>query len=210
VLLAGCVVVGIIAFAGWHVLRDGAGSDTAGEKGAGDASVMSSFPPENTPHRTAAPAAVAPPPPAAESAPNPERTRSGGTASSKGDAAVSPQSGVAPPAAGHAPVEIRPLPARPAHPAPSRRSAVEKATPPAPPAPEAAPARAATLPAPVAAPSSPPDRWARMKDDLSRCTREDFIARVVCDQRTRWRYCDGYWGKVVQCPGNPTTPERGQ
>src|SRR6185437_8155034 len=73
-LVAGCVVVGIIAFAGWHVLRDGTGADTAGEKGAGDASVMSSFPPENTPHRTAAPAAVAPPPPAAESAPNPERT----------------------------------------------------------------------------------------------------------------------------------------
>jgi len=40
-----------------------------------------------------------------------------------------------------------------------------------------------------------------MQDDLQRCTREDFITRVVCDQRVRPRYCSGYWGKVAQCPG---------
>lgn len=218
VLIGGFVLAGIVAFAGWHVLHDGAGADIAHDQAAGNTSIMSAFPPENTPHRTASPAAIAPAAPplpaasAAESAPNPERTAPLGAAP-QADAAASPRSGGAAPASGHTPaVEIRALPSRPAHPAASPRAPVEKkkAPPPPPVAVEAAPARAATPPAPVAAPSPPPDRWARMKDDLSRCTREDFIARVVCDQRTRWRYCDGYWGKAVQCPANPTTPERGQ
>jgi hypothetical protein len=39
-----------------------------------------------------------------------------------------------------------------------------------------------------------------MTEDLARCTRENFIERVVCDQRVRVRYCEGYWGKVAQCP----------
>lgn len=216
VLIGGFILAGIVVFAGWHVLHDGAEADIAGDKAAGDTSIMSAFPPENTPHRTASPAAIAPPSlpvtPAAESAPNPERTGPG-EAAPQADAAASPRGGIAGPASGRTPsVEIRALPARPAHAAGSPRAPVErKKAPPAPPAAvEPAPARAAAPPAPVAAPSPPPDRWARMKDDLSRCTREDFIARVVCDQRTRWRYCDGYWGKVVECPANPTTPERGQ
>jgi hypothetical protein len=53
------------------------------------------------------------------------------------------------------------------------------------------------------------DRWARMSDELTRCTREDFISRVICDQRVRFRYCKGYWGTVSQCPGNPSV-EPGQ
>jgi hypothetical protein len=32
----------------------------------------------------------------------------------------------------------------------------------------------------------------------------------VCDQRVRLRYCDGYWGKVAQCPGAVANPDRGQ
>jgi hypothetical protein len=53
------------------------------------------------------------------------------------------------------------------------------------------------------------DRWAKMNDELSRCTREDFITRVICGQRVRFRYCEGYWGKVDACPASPA-PERGQ
>jgi hypothetical protein len=59
-------------------------------------------------------------------------------------------------------------------------------------------------PAPVtaAAPAPPPqpDRWQEMSDALARCGQESFIGRVVCEQRVRLRYCDGYWGKVAQCP----------
>ena len=48
-----------------------------------------------------------------------------------------------------------------------------------------------------------PDRWARMEEDMAKCTREDFINRVICAQRVKFRYCGGYWGKVPQCPGSP-------
>jgi hypothetical protein len=42
-------------------------------------------------------------------------------------------------------------------------------------------------------------------DDIARCRKEDFLHRFVCEQRSRARYCDGYWGKVPQCPSAPTT-----
>ncbi|MEO8537747.1 MAG: hypothetical protein ABI533_09480, partial [Betaproteobacteria bacterium] len=71
----------------------------------------------------------------------------------------------------------------------------------------APPVRAAVTPAPKVVAAT--DRWTQMDAERARCTREDFIARVVCDQRVRFRYCSGYWGKVLQCPGNPA-PERGQ
>ncbi len=73
--------------------------------------------------------------------------------------------------------------------------------------PPAAPAQVAPRPTPVptARPPAPApvptDRWAQMGDELKRCSREDFINRVVCDQRVRLRFCDGYWGRVAQCPG---------
>ena len=46
---------------------------------------------------------------------------------------------------------------------------------------------------------SVPDRWQAMNAELARCSRENFIAGVLCDQRTRWQYCEGYWGHVPQC-----------
>ncbi|HLX27038.1 MAG TPA: hypothetical protein VKV24_00925 [Casimicrobiaceae bacterium] len=118
-----------------------------------------------------------------------------------------------------APVEIKQLPPNPTTPRPTRRTATKNASAaeqpreepptvvsePVPRAPPAAPTHVATQ----SAVSHPRDRWARMDDELSRCTREDFIARVVCGQRVRFRYCSGYWGKVSQCPGSPT-PEHGQ
>jgi hypothetical protein len=117
------------------------------------------------------------------------------------------------------PVEITQLPARPATSRAARRPATEKAAAPtpAPPAPAAAPAPSAPAAhapmarAPATVPSVSPvnDRWAKMNDELSRCTREDFITRVICGQRVRFRYCEGYWGKVDACPASPP-PERGQ
>ena len=62
----------------------------------------------------------------------------------------------------------------------------------------------------VPAAASVADRWAQFAEDLHRCERETFLSRVVCDQRVRIRYCDGYWGKVPQCPGGVANPDRGQ
>jgi hypothetical protein len=82
-----------------------------------------------------------------------------------------------------------------------------------PPATEAHPraaARASAPPGKLAASSTPAsrtaaasDRWARMDADLAKCTHEDFISRVICGQRVRFRYCGDFWGKVPQCPGSP-------
>lgn len=46
-----------------------------------------------------------------------------------------------------------------------------------------------------------PDRWQSMDAAIANCAKESFFVGVVCDQRVRWRYCDGYWGEVPQCPG---------
>jgi hypothetical protein len=66
---------------------------------------------------------------------------------------------------------------------------------------------AASAPAIVASPAvvaeQPvvPDRWQAMNTALDQCSRESFLAGVVCGERARLQYCDGYWGKVPQCRG---------
>ena len=65
------------------------------------------------------------------------------------------------------------------------------------------PAGPMTAPAPAVAPEPAPpqpDRWQEMSDALANCAQENFIGRVVCEQRLRFRYCNGYWGRVAQCP----------
>ena len=48
-----------------------------------------------------------------------------------------------------------------------------------------------------------------MKEAMTECTKEDFFRRVACEQRVGLQYCDGYWGRVPQCPsGQPR--DRGQ
>jgi hypothetical protein len=66
-------------------------------------------------------------------------------------------------------------------------------------APAPAPAAVARTPAPAAAPQ--PDRWAQMHEAMARCKREDFFRRIGCEQSVGLQYCEGYWGKVPQCPG---------
>lgn len=109
-------------------------------------------------------------------------------------------------------VDIKPLPPRPARPRIGERTPVgahaePDLAPPTIPTPPYAPPQAAAPTGRVAEPTA--SRWRRMSDEMSRCTREDFITRVVCGQRVRFRYCEGYWGKVAQCPASPV-PERGQ
>jgi hypothetical protein len=59
----------------------------------------------------------------------------------------------------------------------------------------------ARTPTPAAAPQ--PDRWTQMNDAMARCKREDFFRRIGCEQSVGLQYCEGYWGKVPQCPGVP-------
>ena len=201
--------IAAVAFGAWKML----GGEWRPEVRAprSDQSVMSSFPPEATPSRRLPSASPAPGPaspsdasaPVSQAAPAPETRASEDKVGEAGAGATATPT---------QPIEIRSLPAKPAS-RPAHRRAPEKAQP-APQAPAAdAPAPPiARAPEIAAAPSaSAPvvDRWTRMTDELSRCTREDFIARVICDQRVRFRYCNGYWGRVPQCPGSPT-PERGQ
>ena len=80
-------------------------------------------------------------------------------------------------------------------------------------APSATPGSAPTTPAADApktvaqgsnpAQSAPPDRWRQMKDAMSKCSGETFFKRVACEQAVGLQYCEGYWGRVPQCPSGP-------
>jgi hypothetical protein len=61
-----------------------------------------------------------------------------------------------------------------------------------------APVAAADL-VPPAREAPAPDRWQVMADQIARCGREGFLAGVVCEQRVRLKYCEGYWGVAAQC-----------
>lgn len=56
------------------------------------------------------------------------------------------------------------------------------------------------------APPPPPDRWQVMSDALGRCANEGGLSGFICDQRVRLASCDGYWGRVAQCPNPPENP----
>ena len=66
-------------------------------------------------------------------------------------------------------------------------------------------ATAATEPAKVVAPPAPApeppirDRWERMNAALATCTSETLLAGVMCTERVRYQYCEGFWGQVPQC-----------
>jgi hypothetical protein len=72
----------------------------------------------------------------------------------------------------------------------------------APPPPEIVAAAPAPPPSPV------PDRWRNMRDAMAQCDREGVIGSLICGQRVRIQYCDGYWGKVAQCQGAGAAYER--
>ena len=55
--------------------------------------------------------------------------------------------------------------------------------------------------------ASPGDRWQTLNEALANCG-GNFIERIVCGQRARFRYCDGYWGRVPQCPSGAVADNR--
>ena len=54
-------------------------------------------------------------------------------------------------------------------------------------------------PAPRLAPP-PRDRWQVMADEIAQCGRDGFLSGVICEQKIRIKYCEGYWGQAAQCP----------
>ena len=219
VALLACLVVvaiGVGAYAYWRT-----------EHAQGDVSASAPAPTAEPPASAAASTAPATSPaesptqapaePSAQAAPASPEAASPATPASPTEAA---QPASAEPSAGatNAPVEIKPLPPRssgrpPRHAQPAG-PAQEPATKAGPPAEAPAHAEESRAQAHVraAASAAPPvaDRWQRLDEALAQCTRTDFISRVICGQRARFRYCDGYWGKVPQCPGNASTNDHGQ
>lgn len=101
------------------------------------------------------------------------------------------------------------LPARAALPSPppppKHVLAVRPKAPSPPPQPEPEPppvtAVAEAPPPPIAPKIQPPapDRWQMLASAIAQCG--DGLGGLLCAERARWQYCDGYWGKVAQCPG---------
>lgn len=55
--------------------------------------------------------------------------------------------------------------------------------------------------APIAQEPPMPDRWDAMNAALTSCSRDNFLAGVVCTERVRLQYCEGFWEQVPQCRG---------
>lgn len=89
--------------------------------------------------------------------------------------------------------------------APKRAKPKQNVAQPAPPSPmpEVQTIAAAPAPAPVLEPPEPPrpNPWQSMNDGLARCADNNLLDHIICDQRVRLQYCNGYWGQVPQCPG---------
>lgn len=103
-----------------------------------------------------------------------------------------PRAAVGPPASRAAPKRAANTPSVPSAPPADRFTAA---------APREVPAAAAaseSVPPVREAPA--PDRWQVMSDQIVRCGREGFLAGVLCEQRVRIKYCEGYWGLTAQCP----------
>jgi hypothetical protein len=105
---------------------------------------------------------------------------------------TAPRAPVGSPAARSAPKRAVEAPAVPTAPPADRFAVAVPREPTAPvPMPEAVlPAREAPA----------PDRWQVMSDQIVRCGRDGFLAGVICEQRVRLKYCEGYWGSAPQCP----------
>lgn len=212
-LMAACLALGVLAVAGawWYYAPS---TSSRPEVTAAPAS------PATAPGPSSAEQSAAPSPTSAgDSAPAtlPESDAAPGASGAQAGAAEVPPSatgGTAAETPSSSSIQITPLPP-PHHNARAARTeprAAERPKAAAAPATSTAPAEPrapAVAAAPAAAPAPVADRWSRMERELSQCTREDFVARVVCGQRVRFRYCDGYWGKVPACPGSPAV-ERGQ
>jgi hypothetical protein len=206
-IVVGLAVAALVAIGGFFVYQVSQDRARAGGPGTATADATTSAP--STPSAPQADAARETAPPAGSTSAS---SQSVDTSPAAPVAPVAPPPGSSPESAKAAPSPtptgtpaIEPPEKRPA-PRPPAAKAVRPAAPvaptPSPPVDEAvvAPAPPPVRAAPAPAPQRATDHWTQMSDELAGCKREDFIKRVVCDQRVRLRYCDGYWGKAPQCP----------
>ena len=222
-IIVACFSVAVGAFFAWRMFAPQVGMPSAVEKVAASSSETStaasadSDPTTKGEGRAAQRETVAPPPSApitGQAAQSPAPVTA--TDSTQADAKVEPNA----PATTAQPVEITPLPAKPATRSPRKTPTAEPAqqTPPVASTVAAPPVASPPHPAPsapivaAAAPKATKaaDPWAKLREELETCTREDFITRVICGQRARFKYCTGYWGKVPECPGSPQGGDHGQ
>ena len=73
------------------------------------------------------------------------------------------------------------------------------------------PVRRATAAAAALAiqPQTRDDRWERMAGAMQACSTREFLGRLICEQKVRFEYCEGYWGQVTQCPGGGPVNDHG-
>ncbi|MDE2208357.1 MAG: hypothetical protein KGL70_13900 [Betaproteobacteria bacterium] len=212
-MIGACIAIALVALAAWHVLDSGTPTGETPPSGSPSTSVPTGGPPPPA-DQSAAPL---PPPGALPSADAGKPAAGAGGSSDAAGAEAPPLEESAPmtpstpavagstshpqsaarEAARRVPHEAAPRPVGPARPAVAAR-------------PQGAAAKAATATkrdasATKSPPAGVPDRWARMDADLAKCTREDFINRVICTERVKFRYCGNDWGKVPQCPGSPAS-----
>lgn len=202
------IAVCLVALAAWRVLYTG--SESHDVQAVGEASIRAA--PGQVPPPANQSAAPIPPPDALPPVDDRQPMASvGGSDGAGGDTSKVEETV---PAVTPAPAAPAGNPSRDANPSASGKLSKRPSRPAHPVAPKAAGAPAepavaakakALAPAGTTAPAPAPmpDRWARMEEDMAKCTREDFINRVICAQRVKFRYCGGYWGKVPQCPGSP-------
>jgi hypothetical protein len=167
--------------------------------------------PADPPSSVAAPAVSTPVPSSAAPAPMPAPQAAPQTpppvpVSPAGDIPAPPPLPSQAPAANNVPP---PVPSSPtgAPPAPPAMTAPVAPTPPAPPKPKRRdPDESAFFPDDGGRRMSPPPvvdpnvgRWDKLRAELYRCGYDQY-----CQERTRQRYCNGYWGRVPECvpPGS--------
>lgn len=73
--------------------------------------------------------------------------------------------------------------------------------------PKLEPARALSTPEPVPVIAQSPPR-AGLAAALGACNSRAFLARAICLEQARWKYCQGAWGKTPDCP-NPAANDGG-
>jgi hypothetical protein len=83
-------------------------------------------------------------------------------------------------------------------------TAVGPPAPEGPPEPPPTPVVVAAAPPPPA--PRPADRMQLLAQAFTECPQDALLTRMVCEQKARLQYCDGYWGQAALCPNG--APDR--
>lgn len=195
---------------------------TASESASSEAVAGSGeAPAASTPAREGAPALAAAVLPAMPTVEASAPVRSNGTPSNASSELVpqpnseAPHVGQAHPALREQRVAARAkeVPQRPIEAVTPTRAVQNVATPDSSPVPQMNPTRvavAAVAPAPARArEDSRSDHWQRMAAAIRSCNGREFLGGLLCEQKVRIEYCEGWWGRAAECP-NGLANDHGQ